>query len=134
MKAELLRAYLDTAYRVFFREETVDIRIGRTHGRLDELLEGRSWAFVSACNPGSVQCTDNARRHALLTARLKDHRFHAGMGVPDRGDWPPEESVLICGIEEDEAVLIGREFGQNAIVCGENGSPARLVPISGEAF
>ncbi len=100
------------------------------HKRLDELLEGRSWAFVSATNPGSVLCSDNERRHALLLERLKPFRIFRGIGIPDRGSWPPEESVLVCGITEHEAATLAGEFGQNAFLFGENGHRARLVLAS----
>lgn len=130
MKEVLLRAYLATTYRVFLSDEAVDIRIGRKHRRLDELLEGRPWAFISACNPGSVLKEDNAARHRALLDRLDGYALHQGVGIPDGEDWPPEQSVLVSGIMERDAVSIGREFGQNAIVCGEKGQVARLVWIS----
>lgn len=126
----LLEAYHDTTYRAFFPGEAADIRIGCRHARLDELLDGKSWAFISACNPASVPASDNPERHAALLLRLEGHVLHPGMGIPDKGNWPPEQSVLVCGINEADAILIGREFGQNAIVCGEQGGIARLVTLS----
>ncbi len=129
MKA-LIPAYQNTTYRVFIRGESIDIRIGRRQFRLDELLGGKPWAFISACNPGSVRTSDNPERHRALLEKLVGLEQHPGIGIPDQGDWPPEESVLVAGIVEPEAIRIGREFGQNAIVCGEGGKAARLVMLS----
>lgn len=128
----LILAYQNTTYRVLIRGESIDIRIGYRQFRLDELLCGKPWAFISACNPGSVRTSDNPERHRALLEKLDELGLerHPGTGVPDRGDWPPEESVLAAGIAEPEAIRIGREFGQNAIVCGEGGQAARLVMVS----
>ena len=41
--------------------------------------------------------------------------------------WPAEASFLILGISREAAVLLGRQFGQNAIVCGMLGQAAELV-------
>ncbi len=131
IEAHLASAYRNTTYRVFFPDEAVDIRIGEHQPRLDELLGGQSWAFVSAENPGSRQSGDNAERHGRLVERLKGFECYSGLGIPDEGDWPPEKSLLVSGISEQEAIKIGREFGQNAILCGDRSTPARLVQLSG---
>jgi hypothetical protein len=55
-----------------------------------------------------------------------------GEGVGDAGDSPAEPSLLILGIAEGDTVLLGREFGQLAVVCGELGTAARLVLCWGE--
>ena len=131
----LEKAFVNTVYRTFFPGESVDIRIGILHPRLDELIGGRPWAFISACNPGSVLCSDNAARHTRLIEKLDDlgYRHFPGTGIPLEGGWPPETSLLVCGIGDREAVALGLEFGQHAIVCGECGKAARLV-WSGKAL
>ncbi len=128
----LIFAYRNTTYRVLICGESIDIRIGCRQFRLDELLCGKSWAFISACNPGSIRSSDNPERHRALLEKLDGMGLeqYPGTGIPDRGDWLPEESVLVAGISELEAIRIGREFGQNAIVCGEGGKAARLVMVS----
>jgi len=128
----LILAYHNTTYRVSICGEPIDIRIGCRQFRLDELLCGKPWAFISACNPGSVRTSDNPERHRALLEKLDNlgYEHYPGTGIPDGGDWLPEESVLVAGISELEAIRIGREFGQNAIVCGEGGEAARLVVVS----
>lgn len=134
MISESLReAYLRTVYRVFFPGEAVDIRVGGCHARLDALLGGKPWVFISAANPGSRLSEDNPARHGRLAERLASLGFecYPGLGIPDEGDWPSEESFLVFGVTEAEAAMLGREFGQNAILCGDQGKPARLVLLSG---
>lgn len=104
----------------------VDIRIGMKHARLDAIAP---WAFVSACNPASRRSDDNPERHQALIEKLgcMGYAFHPGIGVPDEEGWIAEESVLVSGMTEADAILVGREFGQNAIVVGEANLEARLV-------
>ncbi|GIS62390.1 MAG: hypothetical protein CM1200mP2_46150 [Planctomycetaceae bacterium] len=55
------------------------------------------------------------------------------MGCSRRRDWEPEISLLVLGIERDDAVAIGRRFDQVAIVCGRTGGVAELVRGLAEA-
>lgn len=125
----LLRAYRNTTYRVFIHGEAIDVRIGEKNARLDVLLDGAPWAFISASNPASRPADDNPARHRALIEKLEgpNYRLHPGVGIPDEGDWAAEESVLVAGMSEADAILIGREFGQNAIVAGAPHERARLV-------
>lgn len=126
---DLLRAYHETTYRAFIQREAVDIRIGVLHERLDVLLGGASWAFMSAANPASRIARDNRARHQKLIERLEGlgYAMYPGVGIPDGGDWIPEESMLVPEMTAIEAIRIGREFGQNAIVTGIAGDAALLV-------
>jgi hypothetical protein len=40
---------------------------------------------------------------------------------------PPEKSLLILGINKEQAIAIGNEYEQNAIVYGEVGQAAQLL-------
>jgi len=53
-----------------------------------------------------------------------------GEGSGDDGQWPPERSLLILGILRDDAIRLGRDFGQRAVVYGEQGGRALLLPCS----
>lgn len=138
----LKKAYEATAYWV---EDRFAIRCQERSPALDALLLERghdSWAYITACNPDSVALDDaeNTLRMATLSRRLEaiGHSFLTGQGVgagqgagaaqgAEAGsDWPPEPSLLVLGIGTSEAVELGREFGQVAIVIGRRGEPARL--------
>ena len=109
------------------------IRVGEMCVDLEELLFDEvefDWAYLTACNPGSVRLTaeENDRRTAELREVLNSRwpRRYEGFSAASDGAWQ-EPSFLVLGIDEAEAVGLGRRFGQNAIVAGRVGEPARLV-------
>lgn len=132
-KHELEVAYRNTAYCVDHSAGNFSIRLGKACARLDELLLGHgvtSWAFVTAWNPCSRHLPDevNVTRHADLLAYVRKLKYPVfpGRGKPDSGEWIPEESLLILGIEEDTALRPGVMFDQNAVVIGRVGRPAEI--------
>ena len=44
--------------------------------------------------------------------------------------WVPEDSYLILGIPRTDAISLGYDFGQNAIVVGRIGNPAELCGLN----
>jgi hypothetical protein len=133
-RANLERAYMATAFVADVPGGSIEIRVGRQHPALDTLLIGRgadAWAFITAWNPASKQLPDaeNATRQQRLRDELTSLRLvmFPGRGVPDEGDWPPEASLLVLDLAEADALRIGRDHGQNAVVVGALGGPARLV-------
>jgi Protein of unknown function (DUF3293) len=109
------------------------LRIGETSRPLDDLLttqDRQTWAYITACNPSSIPflSEDNARRMRELEERIRglDCVVYRGAGVGTLGNWPPEPSLLLLGVDEEQAVALGEAFGQRAIVVGERGGPARL--------
>ena len=129
----LFEAYESTS---FFADvpDRICIRIDERNTDLEALLEARSvrsWAYLTAFNPGSklLSAEEHERRQCELeeviakTCRL----FYRGEGVGDDGVWPAEASVLVLGIGQEEAVELGRRFGQRAIVFGRIGETPRLV-------
>jgi hypothetical protein len=131
--SELDQLYRTTDYVVRRDGEDIVIRIGEHSPAVDELLtEGpRSWAFLTAWNPYSRELTaeENARRQNELIKELNENdlRFLHGAGQDREGRWPPEQSLLIFGIDLDSAVRLAKKFEQNAIVFGRHGEPAELV-------
>jgi len=71
--------------------------------------------------------------HEVLVGKVKELGYVAfeGAGVPASPEWNPEVSLLILGIDEDTAVEVGEEFGQNAIVLGWQDEVAELVACRG---
>lgn len=133
MDEALVRAYAEAVYWVFGPQGYIPLRAGERSAALEELLAhsgAGEWAFVTACNPGSelLSPAENDRRVEALEAVLYGrYSTFRGAGVGTGGDWPPEPSLLILGISEEEALQLARRFGQNAIVSGTLGEPARLV-------
>jgi hypothetical protein len=130
----LLDAYLRTTFFVNAPRGRFGIRIGETCPQLDKLLaqhDASTWAYVTACNPQSRRAPEsqNAERQAALLVEVirAGYITYNGEGVGDDPQWPPEASLLIVGICEQDALALGRRFDQKAIVVGCAGRAARLV-------
>lgn len=142
IQQELIDAYRNTAYRIDSPSGPLVIRIGETVPQLDALLEQhgvRSWAFITAWNPGSRELPEpeNVARHAALERRIAalGPATLPGAGEDQSGSWHPEQSVLALGIDRATAQDLGREFGQNAIVVGViRGTAELLLCNEGEAL
>ena len=133
-KNDLWRAYDQTDFYVRACTPELCIRIGSHHERLDRMLREHqcdAWSYITASNPASELLSDdeNRSRNRELEALLKsqDLVFYRGEGVGSDSTWPAEASFLILGISREAAVHVGRQFGQNAIVCGSPGHAAELV-------
>lgn len=126
----LERAFQATTYAV----GTLRLRIGETSAPLDALLARRGvqeWAYLTAWNPASRTRSrdENERAQARLAAELHARGLEAleGEALADDGAWPPEPSLLVLGLSRDDAMALGRAFGQDAIVAGRQGGAAELV-------
>jgi hypothetical protein len=139
MNPELFGAYKNTTYRVYLPLSEIDIRIGVMNPLLQELLfrnNSESWAFITACNPYSVMQNEDV--NTLLNTQLelylleKRYVFFKGMGVGDDDSWEPEASFMVLDIRKEDAVKLGRQFKQNAIVVGVIGNAPELVDCLNE--
>jgi len=87
---------------------------------------------MTAFNPRStlLSLADNEERQHDLEAAVRrlGHPLYHGEGIGRDRSWPPEPSLLVLGIERQDAIGLGVRFGQPAIVWGELGRPAILVP------
>lgn len=126
---------LDAAYRAAVYRVAADppfaLRVGEPSARLDALLRFHavtSWAFVTACNPGSQMLSEeeNAERMSELRAVVGGHLVYECEGTDPTGVWPGEPSLLVLGMSRTAAVELARRFGQNAILCGDRGGVAEL--------
>lgn len=132
-EAALLRAYRETDY-VVFAEPPFTLRVDEANPALLDLQETRGVrvsVYLTACNPGSqlLPEAENADRQARLRSTLvaRAHPLYEGIGRHPGGGWPGEPSFLILGLELAEAVALGREWGQRAILSAGADAIPRLV-------
>ncbi|MEE4382794.1 MAG: DUF3293 domain-containing protein [Pseudomonadales bacterium] len=129
-------AYRGTSYEVL-TDPPIVLRVDEQNAALAELHRAhrcRSSAFLTAWNPLSQEPTpaENAERQALLRASVEEKGFKMidGVGASTTDDWPPEESLLVLGIDRDTAATLGVQFEQNAIVwAGEDAVPRLLILV-----
>ncbi|PYS89087.1 MAG: hypothetical protein DMF64_18500 [Acidobacteria bacterium] len=129
--------YINTSYWVEEIGRPFKIRVGKSNPQLEHLLTmygATSWAYITASNPRSTLLTyeENGRRHTelLQVAQNLGCRTLSGHGTGDDGIWLPEKSLLILGIDREEARELGRQFGQNAIIFGERGGSPELLMLN----
>ena len=139
MNPELFEAYKNTTYRVYLPLGEIDIRIGLMNPLLQQLLlnnSSESWAFITACNPYSVMQNEDV--NTLLNTQLdrylleKQYVFFKGIGVGDDDSWEPEASFMVLNIRKEDAIKLGKQFKQNAIVVGVIGNSAELIDCLNE--
>lgn len=130
---QLLESYRNALYRVFEPNEFV-IRIGLLSPETDALVHNlpqRSWTIITAWNPQStpLSLAENLSRQDLLRNDLQALGFSilAARGEDPRGEWEPEESLLVLGIDQRVALELGVRYRQWAIVWGQFQEPAELV-------
>ncbi|MDQ1347269.1 MAG: hypothetical protein QG573_638 [Acidobacteriota bacterium] len=131
--AELEAAYTQAVYRVDAKPVAIFLRVGEHSPDLGLWLGAqgaRSFAFISAANPGSQPLpeAENEDRHR----RLVEQVTAAGLPALDGesyaaadGEWR-ERSLLIAGLAREAAIALAREFGQVALLWGEAGGPVEL--------
>jgi hypothetical protein len=118
-----LRAtYLATHYQVNTPDSSV-LQIGRLSSELKSLHRIHHVdcsAFLTARNPlGQLTSLEqNQMAQRVLIAELIRRRIPAlrRVGVVPCGEWPGEESYLALGMSRDEAIAMGKQYAQNAIV------------------
>ena len=131
--AALIQAYIATDYQVYpTTNDTLHIRINQHNKALDKFLQGhQSWAYITAWNPNSkpLPIAENIQRNQSFVATLKkqDLIYYLGKGIPDQGDWIPEESFLIVDLSKEAALKLGQTYGQKAIIWGQVDAKANLL-------
>jgi len=136
-RTELEAAYLATTYRVFLPGGVCDLRLGQASDTLRCWLEtagAAGFAILTAHNPGGrqVNVATNAERQSQMEVALLEGNYetYVGENLPDDGVWPVEESCFVPDISLADALALGAQYGQNAIVHGEADGISRLAWIT----
>lgn len=129
-----IEAYLATDYRVW-GECPLMLRIGRRNAGLATLYGKHAVeaaAVITAWNPRSEPKTkpeNAAAQDRLVAERDRKGLAHLlGEGADPTGQWPPEESRLVLGIDLADAATLGKQFEQNGIVwAGADAVPTLIL-------
>jgi hypothetical protein len=119
---DTIQAYLETHYHVRGNAPTT-LKIGETNATLAVLhraADVECSAFVTAFNPfsGEQPADVNAARQQELARVLAQRGLTTidGLGEHPTNGWDGEASFLALGLALDDAIQLGKQHGQNAIV------------------
>lgn len=118
---ELVNSYLKTAYWVYTAPPFC-IKLQEENDSLFDFMQNnnyRSWAFITAWNPYSQEKSleENRRQNQLLEKEIIKESYPYYPAEGKLGDWK-EESFFVLDVSKEKAVLLAREFCQNAILFG----------------
>ena len=134
IKQELLDSYTEANYHVY-ADPSFILKIGISSKELSKLLmelNVKFVAFITAFNPYSQELLlkENRLRNKKLEGKIQSLDFYYIKGdgrCGDSGD-VGEESFLVFGLSERQAINLGKESQQNAIVvCGMHATPSLLL-------
>jgi len=118
----LINSYFSARFRVFIEHGEVVLIPGEKSEKLLKLhpeFNLLTSAVITAYNPYSEETKDsiNEAENINLKETISKHwNFVLAEGFDPNGQWKPEPSVLILGIELNDAISIGKQYKQNAIV------------------
>lgn len=138
--SHLIEAHLGTNYQLGLGGAGPSLRIGEpvgtgpgTVGGMMADANATCAAFITAWNPQSNEKTTDAENEAAHAQLLNRHAgfpgvtVHEGEGIGENPKWVPERSVLAVGLASSDAISLGREFRQNAIVWVNHAGIPELV-------
>ena len=131
---KLLESYESANYHIDASPGFI-LKIGQYSPELHSIYEAshkKKAAFITAYNPASVELSNEENKERNQQLEEKIQALHLdyihGEGKCDENEWSGEESFLIFGINQKEAIELGKEFGQNAIIwIGEKAIPELLL-------
>lgn len=130
--AETLAAYRAARYCVLAVPE-FSLLLDQRDAALSVLMaacQQTTAALLTAFNPLGVQCSvqENRRADAGLQLALRSHGLplYPTIASDPAGRWPKEPGWLVLGLSRDDAIDIGRQFSQNAILWADADAVPRL--------
>ena len=132
---ELIAAYAATHFWVD-ASPRVCIKVGEQSADLLALLvrfDVDSGFFITAHKPFSALTidADNTAANEALQQQLSAFNIPAlaANGKASVGEWPAEPGFFVCGLSQAQALYLGQQFRQNAIVwCSLEKAPELLFP------
>ncbi|MER2514079.1 MAG: DUF3293 domain-containing protein [Nitrosomonas ureae] len=132
--SNLITSYRRTHYRVGTDSNSIFLRIDQYSESLAKFLAASKQScavIVSAYNPYSQLASneENLGAHEQLRNLLQHHPYPIieSLNIDPTGQWPPEESLFVPGLDLNTGRSIGQRFNQNAIVWIDNEAIPRLI-------
>ena len=119
---ELIDAYKSTLFQIFLDDTIVTLKIGETCEPLRNLFQKHaviSACFITAYNPFGrlLSIEENCARNDKMKSNLATkYPILDGIGVDPEGAWEGEASLLVLGVNLNEAAELAELYQQNAVV------------------
>jgi hypothetical protein len=137
---DLRAAYLATDFVFEAEGQRYTLRVGEQNPQVRDLLAkqgAHGAAYITAFNPASLQLGEvhntlamRALRRDLKASDGESWAVYAGAGQDRAGNWPPEPSLMVLGIDRAQAEKLGRRYGQYAIVWVDATGTPSLVELA----
>jgi hypothetical protein len=127
--SELEKSYREAIYAI--NDSGIYIKVGRKNKEIDHILEdynAKTWAFVTAWNPGGKTLTreENLERQIKLLLEIQQYILMEGYGAALDKSWS-EDSFFVVGISEKAAIEVCNKYEQAALLFGEKGGEAQII-------
>ncbi len=127
---DLIKSYVDAEYHVDDFEQP--IMVGQKSEELNAIMEEHgvvTWSLITAFNPASERnlAEANETRNQKLKEDLRGYTVFEAEGRDKTGQWEPERSFLVLGIDRDTTILLAEKYGQLAILFGNVNSEAEMI-------
>lgn len=131
MDENLLKAYLETDYVLYYKDRKIIIKIDQNNVFLDKLLtdnNAKFCIFITAYNPQSIVFSEkeNKKNQLKLINDLVNYQFFYGEGHSLDSTWLPEKSLLVLDISINETKNLMKKYNQKAVVSYYLGEKAEL--------
>lgn len=108
------------------------INLNGLNPEIDTLLKDidiKEWGFITGFNPQSIShCKEeNNSFNENLFNDLNEYTILLGEGGDIEGDWEPEKSFLVLGINKKELINLAIKYNQKAVIYGEINKKAELL-------
>jgi len=131
--AGLSNAYFSSKYVVHYGQKEIKLQALGTSEELRKLLQkhnAHSCAFITAYNPDGIDTdieTNETNQKMLLSEVTRNWEYYSGYGVDQKERRKPEPSLLILGINLEEARKLSHRYHQNAFLFGSVTGRTELI-------
>src|SRR5690606_38120104 len=119
----LLTASHETHYVVFSPTASFSLRIGRYSADLAKLMSkhrANTVAILTAYNPGAaavdIKTNSDAQKRLLDSIQMQNVAYFFGENIPADADGPLEPTIVVIGMQLEQARVLAEQFKQLAFV------------------
>lgn len=130
---DLIKLYESAIYYIV--TINYNLKINDYNPILDKFISSynaKTWAIITAYNPQSIVCSIelNKKSNELLLKDIENFTYFITESTDKKQEWETEIGYLILDISLNEAIKIGKNYNQRAIVFGNINKIAKIVDIA----